>query len=396
MKNLNTDVVVIGGGAIGTSIAYYLAQRNVEVLLLDQADLASGSSGACDGMIFLQSKKPGIHLRMAMASRSLFAQLDEQLPLPIEYGDCGGIVVIETADERQAMQQYVKEQQGIGLDVHLLDAAAARDMEPALSPDIAGAAFSPLDGQVNPIALTQAFGLGALRLGARVMTGTTVTGIVTQGSRVTGVQTDRGLFSAGAIVNAAGTGAPAIGDLVGLHIPIRPRRGQILVTQSMPPLISRCIISASYISAKYDPTMVRTGDGGISIEQTRSGNLLLGSTREFAGHDRRTTIDGLGRIAAKTCKVLPALANVNVIRSFAGLRPFTPDGLPILGPVDALDGFFMAAGHEGDGIALSPITGLLMAQQIVEGRTALPLTPFRLNRFDITNHRRAADAVPSS
>jgi sarcosine oxidase subunit beta len=169
--------------------------------------------------------------------------------------------------------------------------------------------------------------------------------------------------------------------MVGITVPIRPRRGQLLVTAATKPMIKGCFISARYIAAKHNPDLAKGKGEGIAIEQTESGNLLLGSTREFVGFDRRTTVEGLRGIARRTMAVLPGLSALNVIRSFAGLRPYTPDGLPILGPVEGVEGFIMAAGHEGDGIALSPITGELMAQFIAEGRTEIPLEPFRLERF---------------
>jgi sarcosine oxidase subunit beta len=198
---------------------------------------------------------------------------------------------------------------------------------------------------------------------------------------VTAVETDQGRFSAGVVVNAAGVFAPRVGEMAGITLPIRPRRGQLLVTAATKPMIRHCFISARYIAAKHNPELAKGNGEGIAIEQTESGNLLLGSTREFVGFDRRTTVEGLRGIARRTISVLPGLSTLNVIRSFAGLRPYTPDGLPILGPVEGVDGLIMAAGHEGDGIALSPITGKLIAQFIVEGRTEIPLDPFRLERF---------------
>jgi sarcosine oxidase subunit beta len=376
-----TDVVVIGGGVIGTSVTYHLALRGVRATLLERAGMASGSSGACDGLVLLQSKKPGIHLRLAMESRDRFDRLMEELPVSIEYRRGGGMVVIETHEEFRAMERYVKEQRETGLEVALLDIAAARRMEPELSESLVGAAYSPLDGQVNPIALTHGFALGARAMGARIRTHTEVTGIRLEGGRVTGVETDQGRFSAGVVVNAAGVYAPRVGEMAGLTVPIRPRRGQLLVTGAVKPMIQGCFISARYIAAKHNPELAKGKGEGIAIEQTESGNLLLGSTREFVGFDRRTTLEGLYGIARRTMAVLPELSALDAIRSFAGLRPYTPDGLPILGPVEGVDGFIMAAGHEGDGIALSPITGELIAQHIVEGRTDIPLNPFRLERF---------------
>jgi glycine/D-amino acid oxidase-like deaminating enzyme len=381
LPSSKVDVVVVGGGVIGASVAYYLACRKVQVTLLEGGDMASGSSGACDGLVLLQSKKPGIHLRLAMESRKLFDRLTEQLPIPIEYHSRGGMVVIETEEELQAMGRHVQEQREVGLDVTLLDIAAARKIEPELSEALVGAAFSPMDGQVNPIALTHAFALGAKRMGARILTHVQVCGLHREGRRVLRVDTDKGSFSPGLVVNAAGVYAPRIGDMAGIPIPIRPRRGQLLVTCSTRPIIHVCMISARYIAAKHNPELAKGKGEGIAIEQTDNGNVLPGSTREFVGFDRRTTVEGLRGIARRTLSVLPGLSHLYVIRSFAGLRPYTLDGLPILGPVAGVEGFIMAAGHEGDGIALSPITGELIAQYIVDGQTEIPMEPFRLERF---------------
>lgn len=381
MVRTRPNVLVIGGGVIGTSIAYHLTRREVRVTLLEQGELASGSSGACDGFVFLQSKNPGVHLQLAMESRKRFEQLIKDLPIPIEFKSTGGMVVIENEAELDAMRLFVQEQRKIGLDVSLLDAQQTRKREPQLSDHIVGATHSLLDGQVHPIALAHAFALGAKKLKAKILTGTRVEGIEISGNRVVSVDTSKGRFYADIIVNAAGVSAPEIGKMIGLQIPIKPRRGQIIVTEACHPMLKHCLISAKYIASKFNPDLAEGSSEGISIEQTKDGNLLLGSTREFVGFDKRTTVEGLNKIIIQTSKIIPPLRNLKMIRAFAGLRPYTPDGLPILGPVEKIQGFIMAAGHEGDGIALSPITGELIAQLIVDNRSDIPLDDFRLNRF---------------
>ena len=377
----NADVVVIGGGVIGASVAYHLAGRKIRVVLLEKGDPASGSSGACGGTVFLHTKSPGPSLKLSLASANRFKHLEEELAADIEYVNRGGMIVIEKEAERETLEYLVDRQQKTGLDVLLLDQAQARDLEPALSPAILGAAFSPMDSQVNPWHLTFAFIKAARRQGARVCTGTRVTGIRRSSHRIKSVEKDKGVIETGTVVNAAGAHAAQIAALVDLNVPIKPRRGQIVVTEATGLLIIRCMLSAQYIAAKFNPDLARKG-GGVSIEPTARGNFVLGSTREFAGFDNRVTASGIQHIAGNVSSILPALKKLKFIRVFAGLRPYTPDGLPILGRVAGLDGFVMAAGHEGDGIVLAPITGEIIADLIVNNRTGFPMDEYKLERFN--------------
>jgi len=375
------DVLIIGAGVIGASISFHLTRHGIKPLLVEKSDPAAGSSGACDGLVFLQSKKPGLHLKLALESRRRFDGLADTLGKSIEFKNPGGMCLIESEAELAAMQLSVAEQRASGLDVELIDGNEARRREPCLSGKVIAATFSALDAQVNPYALTFAFLRAAESAGARILTGIEAKGIEVASGKATGVFTENRRISASVVVNAAGAQAAEVGRLAGLEIPITPRRGQILVTAAVPPLLRHCLISAQYVAAKFKPELAATGGMGFSLEQADSGNILIGSTREFAGFDRRTTFDGIRTIASRIAPVIPALTRVPVIRTFGGLRPYTPDGLPILGKVAGLEGFIMAAGHEGDGIALSAITGELIADLIATGRTQFPLNPFRLERF---------------
>lgn len=377
-----TDVVVVGGGVIGSSILYHLSKRKIQAVLLEKGELISGASGACDGLIFLQSKKPGPHLRLAQEGTKRFSNLKHELCLDIEYRNSGGMIVIENDHELKVMERFVAEQRKIGLDISLLDIDQAREKEPSLSEKIFGSTFSPSDGKVNPLLLTHAFIRSAKKLGARVFTENEVTGIVLESHQVRSVKTGKGEIETTTIVNAAGAYAPEIGKLVHLDIPIKPRRGQLLVTEPMPPVLNRGVLSAKYIAAKFDPALAETEGEGISIDQTSSGNFLLGSTREFVGFDTQTTHQAMTNIATQAMHIIPQLKDTHIIRAFAGLRPYTPDGMPILGNVDGVEGFIVAAGHEGDGVALSPITGEVIAELIDTNTTPISLNEFRLERFN--------------
>ncbi len=383
MSDLTSDVVVIGAGVIGSSIAFHLVKRGVSVVLVDKNEPAGETSGACDGLIFCQSKKPGTHLKMAMESKKIFDSLVGELPFDMELEHTGGLVTIESEAEYQAMSQYVQQQKSAGLDVTLIDGKQAREIEPALAESIVGAAYSPIDSQINPLTLNLGLAFGAKQRGATLLMREPVIDVLCDNSKVVGVKTSKRTIATNTVINAAGVYAPEIAKMIGIAVPIKPRRGQLLITEPMPKLLKTCMISASYIAQKFDPSLAEAGAKAVSIEQTKTGSLLLGSSREFVGFDRRTTPDAISRIAGNAARVIPELKKRQIVRVMAGLRPYTPDGLPILGHVDHIKGFIMAAGHEGDGIALSAITGALISQLAIDKQTDISLDEFALSRFEV-------------
>jgi sarcosine oxidase subunit beta len=174
--------------------------------------------------------------------------------------------------------------------------------------------------------------------------------------------------------------------MAGVSIPIRPRKGQILISEPIGPFVHCTVQCAQYYMIKHRPEtvkdeyVVRTGSS-LSLAQTDDGALTIGSTRELEGFNRENTLESFGAIARRAVQFFPALRDVHIIRSFAGLRPYTPDGLPLIGELNGVKGLYIAAGHEGDGIALSPITGKLMAELLADGKSSFPLDAFNPNRF---------------
>lgn len=384
----SADVVIIGGGVIGTSIAYYLAKQGIKATLLERQDICSGTSGACDKAISLQSKNPGLHLEMALQSADMFKALGEELDCDLEYQQGGGMIAIENESQLNIMKQFVERQKSYGLAVDVLNIEEARSRQPVLSANLLAVTYSPEDAEVSPLKATFGFARAARRLGASLQTGVEVSGIMVENGQVEGVVTNQGIVRTKFVINAAGVYAPSIGKMVGLDIPIKPRRGQIIVTESVPPLIQGTIWSARYIVAKYNPELIRKEDPeaadlgvGMAVGQTHEGTLIIGGTREFVGYDLKTTPEALMAILRHAANVLPTLRKIHVIRAFAGLRPYTPDGMPILGPVDSIAGFLMAAGHEGDGIALAPITGQIMAEYFVANQISKEMKALSLSRF---------------
>jgi len=385
-----SDVVIIGGGVVGCSIAYHLGKRGIPTHVIEKDDIAMGTSGACDKAVLLQSKNPGIHLELALKSVKMFPELQKSLDTDIEFLNHGCMIVIQNENQWKVMEGFVERQKKLGLDVKLLDKNEARDRQPALSEDILGSTYSPMDCEANPIYLTLGLYRGAKKHGVKFSLGTKVTGIKLEKGRIKSVETDSGEILCKYVVNATGVYAPTIGRMVGLNIPIVPRRGQIIITEPVPKLIHGGLNCARYITAKFRPELLGTDEMaklgvGLALGQTENGNLLIGGTREFVGFNKTTTHKALKAILKHAASIVPAIKNVHVIRSFAGLRPYTPDGLPILGEVPEVPGFIMAAGHEGDGIALSAITGRIISEVIADGKPSddlnIDMTKLSLDRF---------------
>lgn len=385
---MKADIVIIGGGVIGTSIAYNLAKRKKKVILAERYDHAAGASGSCDQHIILQSKNPGIHLEVALASAEMYKTLEQELDAVVDYHQDGGMILIENEDEMKVMVDFVARQKKIGLDVEILDRKDAAKRQRGLAEHLVGATYSPQDAHIDPFKMNLAFARAARKHGAEILLETEVTGMIMKGDRVEGVKTNKGDIFADLVINAAGAWAPLVGEKIGLNLPIKPRRGQIIITEPVPNFIIGDILSAQYIVAKYNPDLLAKSGSkaaqlgvGLAVSQTVKGNILVGATREFVGYDVTNTREGIKEVLKNAARLIPGLQQMNFIRVMSGLRPYTADGLPLIGHVKGMEGFFMAAGHEGDGIALSPVTGRIVADLICDGKTFMDVSAFDANRF---------------
>lgn len=378
------DVVVIGGGVIGTSIAFRLSKTGRKVILVEKGAMGAQTSGSCDKAVFLQSKKPGFPIHLAKSSRQVYEHLEEELGTSFEFKKSSGMIVIQSEKHLPFMSHFVEEQNKAGIDVQLLDRAAALAKQPCLSPHIIGSTYSSEDAEVNPLLLTQAFAQAAKQQGVDIRTHTEVVNIICQHGQVTSVQTTKGRIATELVINAAGPFAPSIAQMVGVDLPIQPRRGVILISEKIKPVVHGNILCSQYIAAKH---LTTENEGppfgiGLSLGQTDSGNLLIGGSREFVGFNKYADSEVLTAIAAHASQIVPSLQSVRIIRSMVGFRPFTGDGLPIVDETPEVKGFIIAAGHEGDGIALAPITGHLVVSLLGENPQYKDLlAPLRLERL---------------
>lgn len=371
MKLSTADAVVIGGGIIGTSIAYYLAKMGLKVDLVERGNIASGTSGACADALVLQTKAPGPKLAMAKRSVDMYRGLGEELDFDLEFRNEGGMIAALNEAELEYVEGLVSKLRAGGVPVEMLDTGAAREIQPALTPRALAATYCALDCHINPLRVSAGYARAAMRLGASVRLHTEVTGIEVANGRVEAVLTSRGRIDAPLVVNAAGAWSPSIAAMVGIELDVVPRRGQILVSEAMPPIVRGRLFGARYLMSKLaKPSGDGSGTGylsGMVLGQQASGNFLIGGTREFVGFDRSTTYDGVVDLARQAVQLMPALKEMQIIRVFSGLRPAPASGLPTIQRYSELGGFIVASGHEGDGICLAPVTGEIVSE-IAAGR----------------------------
>jgi D-hydroxyproline dehydrogenase subunit beta len=373
------DVVVIGAGVVGAACAYHLAAAGLRVAVVDRGSVAGGTTGAGEGNILVSDKEPGPELELALLSLRVWRELPSALTEAAELDVKGGLIVAATADELAGLTTLAEAHRAAGVEA--IPAAPARltELEPELAADLAGGMFYPQDMQVQPMLAAAHLLAGAKRHDARVQLGEPVTGLLRAGERVTGVRTSRGPIAAGAVVNAAGVWGGQIASLAGVELPVLPRRGFVLVTEPVGPLIRHKVYAASYIGDVHDSSA--SLEASPVIEGTASGTVLIGSSRERVGFDARLSMTALTRIARQAIRLVPVLGRVRALRAYHGFRPYSPDHLPMIGADGRAPGLFHACGHEGAGIGLSAATGLLVAEQVTGRPTSLSLAPFAPDRF---------------
>lgn len=361
---METDTIIIGGGVVGCACAYYLAARGIRSVVLERRGIAAEASGANAGMVGASVGIPGRTIAHTKKSLELLARDAQDLGRPVELVLQGRISLASGEAEWTEEQHFAAARQAEGVEVRLLSPEELRQLEPAVGPGFAGASYVPGDGHVNPFLLTHAYAAAARRLGAEVRPGAESIRIEASNGAATGVRTQAGLITARRVVVAAGAWSASLMARFGITIPVRPGRGQMLVTERLAPITSRAL---------------RTSQ--IGIRQDVHGHVLIGSAVEDVGYNREVTLSMLSQFCRRATAILPALTDVRIIRTWAGLRPMTPDSLPIIDAVPGVAGLFVATGHSRTGLTYAPVSAWLLTQLIAEGRTALPLDPFRLDRF---------------
>lgn len=393
---MQSDVIVVGAGIIGAACARALAKAGMAVTVVDRGTTGAGTSSGCEGNLLVSDKGPGDELLLAQYAsrlwddtvRELSAELDARFP-SVELDHKGGLVVATTEQSARGLESFAHAQRAAGVDARTITPDEARAMEPDLTPGLTAAVYYPEDAQVQPAIATEALMASARLSGAKIIENTPVLAGIRDGSgTLIGIRTPQGELRAPRVLLAAGPWSGEVAELLGVLLPAKPRRGELLVTARMRHRIFHKVYDADYVGAVgSDDSALQTSS---VVESTASGTVLIGSSRQRIGFDGQLNVDVLSEVAAKAIRLFPFLAEVSVIRSYGGFRPYMPDHLPVISADHRMPGLWHATGHEGAGIGLSLATANIIRDLMLGVTPAISAEPFSLARVTLAPHLELA------
>jgi len=376
------DVVIIGGGINGCSLAYNLVKKGFTVVVVEKKYLSSGATGACGAGIRQQwSTKENASL--AIQSVKIFEHLSRELGQDIEFRQGGYLIAVHDKKEMIQSEKNVEMQRSLGLKVDILKPKDITAIVPILDVkgmNAIGATFCPTDGHANPFKTTFAYADAARNLGADINTYTTVVNLKTVKKSIRAVVTNKGTIQTNIVVNAAGIDSKHIAEMVDLSLPLTPFRKEIMATERLEPLFEAMVISFKdgiYFSQQKEGQIV----GGIPIPEERGGYKTM-PTFAFLHH-----------MASTLTRYAPVLKHVNLLRHWTGFYDVTPDARPILGEVKDIKGFLQCNGFSGHGFMISPMVSQLLTNYIAEGKTPEVLKNLNLERFKGKNIEKELSVV---
>jgi glycine oxidase len=370
------DVIVVGGGVIGCAVAWSVAKAGASVTLVERDTIGAHASSVAAGMLAplteaaipsgREGEKKQAFVDLALRSLALFPafvrELHEATGIDAECVINGMLRVAQTPERAISLHDRFLWLDTLEQRVGWLDPFAIREIEPAIS-SVDAAILSPNEGYVRSDRLVRALGIAATKAGAKVIEGTRVSGVVHEGDRVVGVRTDDGELLSDQVVIAAGPWGELVEEL-GCALPIVPERGQLLTLQTSERLLQHAVFGdACYLVPRQD------------------GTVIVGATAEEVGYKSEATAGAVGKLLEAAISLCPALAGAAFVETRAGLRPKTPDRLPVLGALPGWRGISVAMGHFRNGVLLSAITARIMADLLLEGRTEMSLEAFSPSRF---------------
>ena len=363
----DVDIVIVGGGIVGASCAYFLAERGAEVLLLEAGRIGREASGVNAGGVRQQARALP-EMPLALDSVRLWADLERRLEVPLEYERCGDLRIVENAEDAARLRAVAARERETGLALEWVDGAALRALVPSIAPGVLGGTFCPTGGQANPLRVAAAIGRRARDLGAIVWEGCPVRALARDGEGFA-LDCAHGRVRASRVVLAAGAWTPIVAEGLGARLPISLFVPQMQATVPLPRVLGTVLLGFTR---------------KLSMKQMRSGAVLVGGGKRGWG-DLVTRAKGLAaesmRLGAvDAVDVLPLLGRTETTRTWVGLEGLTSDEMPIIDCLET-DRVYVAAGFCGHGFAIGPVVGRLLAEWLLDGTPSMDVSAFRLNRF---------------
>jgi glycine/D-amino acid oxidase-like deaminating enzyme len=366
----SADIVIIGAGAIGASIAYQLGRRGVrDVVVLERDTVGAGSTSKAAGGIRVQFATR-VEIEFSLRGLAFFKRFEDEMGVPCDFHQEGYLFVVTDEPTLARFRANVELQRSMGADVRVIAPDDARALVPALNMDDALAAvWGPMDGHASPNDVVQAYAAQARARGVRIVEETPVTGIVVERGRVAGVLTPAGTIATRLVVNAAGPWASLVGRMAGLDLPVDPRRRHIFVTDAFDGIRHPM------------PLVTDTGSGFYC--RSEQGAILMspGDIGDVTEYEARVDWSVLELAVEKAMRRVPVLEHAQVRHAWAGLRPLTPDGRAILDWAPGVEGLYLAVGFCGHGFQHSPGVGETVSEVLLDGRSTLDIHDLRLGRF---------------
>lgn len=365
----NADIVIIGGGIIGSATAYYLAKAGMRnIVVLEKSYFSSGSTGRCGAGVRQQW---GLEMNALLAKRSvdIFETLSDELGTDIEFRQGGYLVLIENKSQLPQFEKNITLQNSLGIPSRKITVDEALEIVPQLNPTtFIAATFCPTDGHANPHLTNYAYKQAAERLGVEFHRYTEATDISVENHRVTGVTTNRGYISTPIVLNAAGGYSKEVAKMAGIDIPTYSERHQIMVTEPLGRIFDCMVISFTT---------------GLYVQQVPHGSFVMGmGEKEEPSHNTRSSwqfLEHFGRVLTNT---LPFMNDVMIVRQWAGSYNKTPDAQPIVGEYHSVKGFYNAVGFSGHGFMIAPMTALTLSQIITGRQPEIDISPLSEKRFE--------------
>ena len=368
-----SEITIIGGGIVGVTLAYELASRGEDVTILEKRFIGSGSTFRC-GTGIRQQFSDDANIQVMKRSVELWKKYSEEFGFPFE--QTGYLFLLYDEKEVEEFKRNIALQNKYGVPTRLITPEEAKDIVPLLdTSEVMAASWNPTDGKADPFHATAAFALEAQKLGAKIHEYTEVKDILIEKGEIKGVKTNKGFFRTGIVVNATNAWSKLINAMAGvpIKIPIEPYKHQAVITQP----IRRGAVKPMVISFKYNHAY---------LTQTAHGGVVGGVGLEYHGYDLTPTYDFMKLVSRSFTKIIPALRELLILRTWAGYYAKTPDSNPAIGRIEEINDYYISAGFSGHGFMMAPAVAEGLAEMITKGKSRLPMEwydPYRFERGEL-------------